>query len=148
MTRDGRVPRVVVALAAATLGATAIAVASAWTVSLSGGSHGEAQAQAAPAAPTSPTAVCVSTSTRTVNVAWTAVARASSYTIFDSTTGSGGTYNPLASGVTTNPYTTSSLSSGTYYFKVTAVIGPSWASGKSVATSPGRIISISSPQCQ
>jgi hypothetical protein len=141
-------PRVAVALAATFIAAGSIALGSAWTVSLNGGSHGEAQSQVAPAAPTSPTAVCVSTSTRTVNVAWTAVAHASSYTLSDSTTGSGGTYNTLASGVTTNPYTTSSLSSGTYYFKVTAVIGPSWTSGKSVATSPGRIISISSPQCQ
>jgi hypothetical protein len=140
--------RVVLALAVTLIGVTAAVVASAWTVSLNSGSHGEGHAHAAPAAPASPTAVCVLSSTQTVKVPWTAVTHASSYTISDSTTGSGGTYNTVASGVTTNPYTTATLSAGTYYVKINAVIGTNWTGTESVATSPGRVISTTSPHCQ
>jgi len=50
-------PRVAVALAAMFIATGTIALGSAWTVALSGGSHGEAQSLTAPVAPTSPTAV-------------------------------------------------------------------------------------------
>jgi hypothetical protein len=48
---------------------------------------------------------------------------AASYTVFDWSTGSADTYNTLAGGVATNPQTTASLSTGTYY----------WRSGRSSA---------------
>jgi len=136
------------ATVAALAGVCVVALGSSWGVGLSANSHGVSQSQAAPTAPASPTAVCVSTTTRTLQIAWTAVAHATSYTIYDSTNGSGGTYNTLISGVTSNPYTTVSLSAGTYYFKVAAYIGSIWAGTRSVATSPGRVISTTTPNCQ
>ncbi len=146
MSRRHYTPRVVVALTAALIGFCAVAVATTWTITLHTGSSGEAHTQTVPSAPASPTATCVS-GTQTVKVAWTAVTHAVSYTMYESTTGSGGTYTSLATGVTTNPYTTATLAAGTYYFKVTALVGTNWVSAQSVATPTGRVITTSSPFC-
>jgi hypothetical protein len=144
--RPIRTSTLIIAVAVTLLGFTGIAVATSWVVGFSGGKgHGQSQSQ--PPAPTgTPTAVCVSSTTQTVKITWTAVTHATSYTIYDSTTGSGGTYNTLATGITTNPYTTASLAAGTYYFKVAAVVGstPGWTGLKSTNTTPGRVIATSS----
>ena len=147
MSRRHYTPRVVVALTAALVGFCGVAVATTWTITLHTGSSGEAHGQTVPSAPASPTATCVS-GTETVKVAWTAVTHAVSYSIYKSTTGSGGSYTSLATGVTANPYTTATLTpAGTYYFKVTAFVGTHWVSAQSVATPTGRVITTSSPYC-
>lgn len=118
-------------------------------VSLKSGSKGQGHSQTQPPAPTgTPTAVCVSSSTPTVRITWTAVTHATTYTVYDSTTGSSGTYNSLATGVTTNPYTTASLGAGTYYVKVAAVVGSGWTGIQSSNTTPGRVIATSGTRCQ
>ena len=149
MKRPVRTSTFVVAVAVALLGFTGIAVATTWVVSLNSGSKGQGHSQAQPPAPSgTPTAVCVSSTTQTVRITWTAVTHATTYTVYDSTTGSSGTYNTLATGVTTNPYTTVSLGAGTYYFKVAAVVGSGWTGVQSTNTTPGRIIATSGTRCQ
>jgi hypothetical protein len=78
---------------------------------------------------------------------WSAVAHAASYAIYTSTSGSSGTYSLLQGGVTSNPYTTTSLGQGTYYFEIAALVGTNWPGAKSVATSPGRTIRTSGTRC-
>jgi hypothetical protein len=151
MKRPLRTSTLIAAIAVALFGCTSIAVATAWVVGLNTGSKGQGHSQTQPPAPSgTPTATCVSTSTQTVKVAWTAVTHATTYTIYDSTTGSSGTYNSLATGVATNPYTTASLAAGTYYFKVAAVVGssPGWTGVQSTNTTPGRVIATSGTRCQ
>jgi hypothetical protein len=89
-----------------------------WVEALKTGSNGESHAQSAPSAPTGVTAACSSSTAMTVTVSWAAVAKATSYTVYDTTTSSTGTYASVASGVTTVPYTTGSLAADNYWFKV------------------------------
>jgi hypothetical protein len=139
--------RAVVALTAVLASSCAIAAAAGWTVSASGTPTGSAKGKSAPAAPASQSATCVSSSSRTVRISWTAESGAPSYTISDSTTGSTGTSSQYAVGVTSNLSTTSNLPSGTYYFKVAAQMGTSWIGSQTTATS-GRQIQLSQPNCQ
>ena len=146
MIRRHRTLGAVVALTAILASSCVIAAAAGWTASLTGGA-GATKSKSAPSAPTSPAATCVSSSSRTERISWTAVTGATSYTIYDSTTGSTGTYGSYAASVTSNPYTTSNLSSGTYYFKVAAVVGSTWVGVQSTATA-GHQIQNSQPNCQ
>jgi len=137
-----RTSTLIAAVAITLSGVTGIAAATAWVVGLSGG-KGQGKSQTQPPAPTgTPTATCTSAFAQTVKITWAAVTHATSYTIYDSTTGTGGTYNSLATGVTTSPYTTASLAAGTYYFKVAAVVGagPGWTGLQSTNTTTGRVI--------
>jgi cellulose 1,4-beta-cellobiosidase len=130
-------------LSAASLQASPAAwAATNWVVHVTTGSKGEAQALALPAAPTGVTATCTSPTSNTVKVSWSAVTHATTYTVYDSTTGSGGTYNSVASGVTTTTWTSSALATGTYYFKVAAVTGSTgstWVGTKSTFAGPRTI---------
>jgi hypothetical protein len=105
-----------------------------WVVALKTGSSGESHAQGATAAPTGLAAACTSSTTMTVKVTWTAVAKATSYTIYDATTSATGTYTSVASGVTAANYTTGSLAANNYWFEVTAYTGTNWVSVKSAAS--------------
>lgn len=81
----------------------------------SGGVGGEAIA-----APTGFTASAISSSQ--INLAWTAVAGASSYNIYYSPTGVTGTFTTLVASPTTNAYSITALKpSTTYYYRVQAV---------------------------
>ncbi|MGP8066322.1 MAG: hypothetical protein ACLP81_08100 [Acidimicrobiales bacterium] len=106
-----------------------------WTVSLKTGSGGEAQSIAA-SPPTGAAAACTSPSTRTIKVSWTAPSPSThltSYTVYDSTTGTPGTYTPLQTGAT-SPYTTASLPADNYWFEVVAIYASTWSSAYSTAT--------------
>ena len=106
-----------------------------WTPVLTPGSAGEAKAQTTPARPTGVSAACTSASAQTVKVSWTAVSRATGYTIYEATTSATGTYTSVASGVTASPWTSGTLSAGNYWFEVMAQIGSNWVGTKSTASS-------------
>ena len=119
-----------------------------WTVTLHTASSAEAHSQTVPTAPTGVTAACnAPTSTKTIKVSWTAVARATTYTVYDSTTSATGTYTSVATGVTTTSWTSGTLTAGTnYWFEVTVSVGSNWTSTKSSATVESTINSFS-PFC-
>jgi len=111
------------------------ASATSWAVALTASSHGEALAQTLPAAPVSPAAACVSTTTKTIKVTWTAVPYATSYLTYQSTTSAGGTYTATSGGTYTGTtWTSASLANGNYWYEVAAVIGNNWTGTRSVAT--------------
>jgi fibronectin type 3 domain-containing protein len=123
----------VLACAPAAYGATS------WTVVLHAGSRGQAKAQAVPAAPTA-TATCSLVALK-ITVTWTAVAHASSYTVYQSSNGANGTYSVVASGLTGTSFTSAVLVLGTYYYEVTATVGSNWTTAHSAATA-GHTITI------
>jgi hypothetical protein len=122
------------------------AAASSWAIALKAGSAGEAKAQAAPAPPTSTSAVCVSSALREVAVTWSAVAHSTSYSVYDSTTTSSGSYAAVATGVSGTSWTSTTLSAANYWFEVTAYVGTKWVSAKSSATGE-TTISASGTEC-
>jgi hypothetical protein len=135
-------------LVAVLLATVVPAAGSNWTLSLAAGSKGATQAKPGPPAPTGVTDVCVSPSGRTVTVSWNAVADASTYTVFKSTTTSTGTYSSTATGVTTNSWTSGTLTAGNYWFKVEAYVGTKWVSAQSAATPSETTIATTGTECQ
>jgi hypothetical protein len=121
--------------------------ATTWAVTLQAGSAGVGHAQALPAAPASPGAACTSSGAKTIKVSWSAVALATSYSVYDSTTSATGTYTLVASAVTATSWTSGTLTAGNYWYEVTALIGTNWASAKSAATAE-TTIGTASPHCQ
>ena len=119
-----------------------------WMVTLHTASSAEAHSQTVPSAPTGVTAACnAPTSTKTIKVSWTAVAHATTYTVYDSTTSATGTYTSVATGVATTSWTSGTLTAGTHYwFEVTVSVGSNWTSTKSAATAESTINFIS-PFC-
>jgi hypothetical protein len=103
-----------------------------WTIGLVAGSKGESTSQAVPAAPTA-TATCSLVALQ-ITVNWTAVTHATSYTVWQSTTGANGTYSVAASGVTATTWTSPILVLGTYFYEVSANIGSNWVTARSAAT--------------
>ena len=102
------VPALALGLVIATVGA-APSGATSWVVTLQSNSAGEGQAQALPAAPAGVAAACNSpTTSKTINVAWNTVAHATTYSVYDSTTSSTGTYSLAAGGAELLSWTTSS----------------------------------------
>jgi hypothetical protein len=72
---------------------------------------------------------------KTIEVTWSAVTHATTYSVYDSTTSATGTYSLLASGVATTSWTSGTLGGGTrYWFEVVANVGSNWSSVKSAAT--------------
>lgn len=150
--------------AAASSGSTIVAsgppgTGSNWTLA-SPTPLGEATAAAAPAAPAAVQGgvtggyLCASTASEVVALSWSAVAKATSYVILQSST-SGGSYlpatpAPVFSGTTaTITYTTAV----TEYFKVEAEVGTAWVSAMSGnatngSVSPGYVVTaLSTPFC-
>ena len=115
--------------------------ATAWTVGLAANSQGETQAGGAPTAPSGVSSTCTSALATTVTVTWNAVANATSYSVYDSTTSASSGYSLYASGVSGTSFTTGSLAAGTYWFEVVALTGTNWASPNSAATA-ARIITV------
>ena len=131
----------VVVVLAIVLAAAGTAWASNWLIVLHPSSNGEAQARAAPTAPTGVSAACTSSSAKTVKVSWSAVTKATTYTIYDATTSASGTYTSIASGVATTSWTSATLSSANYWFEVAAYTGTNWVGPKSAATGESTISS-------
>jgi hypothetical protein len=119
-----------------------------WTVTLHISSSGESDSSTIPSAPSGVTAACdAPTSSKTIDVSWTAVAHASTYTVYDSTTSVTGTYSSVATGVTTTSWTSGTLKPNkNYWFEVTAIVGSNWESAQSSATAESTI-NPSSPYC-
>ncbi len=114
--------------------------ASNWTNALSAGSSAQTRAQSLPAAPTGTTATCATTTSSKITVTWSRVANASSYKVWDSTTSATGGYSVVASGLNTTSWTSGSLSSGNYWFEVSASIGSNWPSANSPATGETTVV--------
>ena len=107
--------------------------ASTWTVPLHSASNALARAQGAPTTPTGVSAACVSPTTKQVRVTWTAVAHASSYTVYQSTTSATAGF-ALAGTIATSPWTSPTLAIGhTYWYEVAASIGTNWSGAQSSA---------------
>ena len=130
------------------LSAPAAYAATNWLVGSAAGTHGEGQATVLPAAPASPAASCVApTTSKTIKVTWSAVTHATTYSVYEATTSSSGTYTSVATGVSTTSWTSGTLTAGTnYWFEVLAVVGTNWSSSKSSATGESTINS-SNPFC-
>jgi hypothetical protein len=142
-------PALAVWLAVAAAAGTAVgtaAGATTWAVTVQAGSVGEGHARAIPTAPASPSAACTSSSAKTIKVSWSAVALATSYSVYDSTTSATGTYTLVASAVTATAWTSGTLTAGNYWYEVTALIGTNWASAKSAASAE-TTIGTASPKC-
>jgi hypothetical protein len=122
--------------------ASGVAGASSWAVALSAGSGGHTHAQAAPPAPAGMTATCTSFAQTTVLVSWSAVTHATTYTIYQSTTSSTTAFSSAAAGVVGTSWTSPSLSTGTYWFKVAAYEGNFWASATSAASAQRTIAAL------
>jgi hypothetical protein len=127
------------------VGAPAVDAATNWIVHVTSTNAGEGQAQTLPVAPTGITATCTTPPTlKTVKVAWNAVTHATTYSVYDSTTSSTGTYTLIASGVGTTSWTSGTLASGSYWFKVAALFGSNWTGTQSAASSQRTISGICS----
>src|SRR5579871_468861 len=95
---------VLLGMTAALIGLAPQAAASNWNVALHSGSSGESRSQAKPSAPTGVTATCTSSSAATVKVAWSSVAHATSYSLYESTTSASSGYSVVATNVTTTTW--------------------------------------------
>ena len=132
MRRPLRVGTVV--LVFSLLAGTGVASATAWTDALASGSKAQAQAQVLPSAPGGVSAACTSSSGKTIKVTWSAVAHATSYSVYKSTTSSSSGFSVTASGVSTTSWTSATLSNATYWFQVAADIGTNWQGANSAST--------------
>ena len=112
----------------------ASALAVGWTVGLDPGTSGQAQSVSLPTAPTAVAAAC-GASTR-VNLTWSAVTDAATYTVYESMTSETTGYTMVASGLTTTSWKSGKLPAGTYWFEVAATATGGWAGPNSAATAP------------
>jgi hypothetical protein len=134
VTRSARVTGSAVVLVALLVGQPSGAGAAGWPASLAGGSAGHSTAGTLPA-PTGVTGICGTGPNKTsVIVGWSAVTRATSYTILESTTSSTGTFTAVATGVTGTSWTSPALANNTtHWYKVQAVTG-NWSGPQSAPT--------------
>lgn len=113
--------------------------AAGWPVVLQGASTALAKAGPLPPPPATVTATCTTPLGLTIGVSWSAVARATSYTVYRSTTSATSGFSVLASGVAATSYTTAALLPGTYWFEVESDLNSTWKGAPSTATAPRTI---------
>ncbi len=77
-------------------------------------------AQYTPGVPTTPTGVTATASVGSISLSWNASTYATSYNIYRGNTSGGELTTPLATGITGTSYLDSNLSTGSYYYYVTA----------------------------
>lgn len=116
------------------------AFASTWISQLASGSAAETQSSGLPVAPGGVAAACTSSTNSKITVTWTAVSRASSYTVYQSTTSATTGYSVAASGVVGTSWTSAALTSGNYWFELSAAIGTNWSSAKSAASGESTVV--------
>ena len=116
------------------------AAGASWGIGLAASSAAEASAGTAPAIPGGVTAACTAPTGTTVTVSWSAVPRATGYTIWKSTTSATSGYSVAAAGVTGTSWASGSLATGSYWFEVSSAIGANWASGQSAASAQRTIL--------
>jgi hypothetical protein len=133
------------ALSIVSLSSPTSASASNWALVLKAGSKAEAEALAGPAAPAGVSAACMSSTSKEITVTWGAVADASTYTVYDSTS-MNGTYASKATGQTGTSWTGTISTAGNHWFEVAAYMGSKWVSAKS-APSGEITIASSAPEC-
>jgi hypothetical protein len=122
----------IVTLSGSLLSETTVAGASSWGTGVSSNSAGEAAATGLPGAP-SVSAACSTLVLGSIVITWGAITRASTYTVYESTTSATTGFSVVASGVTATTYTKSGLL-GSYWFEVAAVTGTNWQGPNSLAT--------------
>jgi len=127
------------AVLALALGATGTAYAS-WGVGLIASSTGEASAGAAPAAPSGVASACTSPLATTVTVTWSPAAKATSYSVWESTTSATSGYAIAAAGIAGPSWTSGNLAAGSYWFEVSSATGTAWTSANSAATAKRTIL--------
>lgn len=116
--------------------------AAGWAPGLVQGSRGEARSATLPSAPAKLGASCVSATAQQVSVTWTASARATTYSVYQSNTSATTGFSVTATGITAISWTSAStLAAGNYWFKVVATTGTKWAGAQSGATSQRTIAS-------
>jgi hypothetical protein len=71
-----------------------------------------------------------------VNLTWSAVTGATSYTVYESTTSATTGYSVAASGLTGAAWGSGRLAAGTYWFEVAATATGGWSGPNSAATTP------------
>lgn len=111
-----------------------VAGATNWLLAISGASHGQAHAQALPTSPSGLTPACGGSTGSTVNLTWTGVSHATSYTIYRSTTSATSGFASTASGVTGTSWTSGVLSNATYWWRISALVGSNWLSAQSATS--------------
>lgn len=104
-----------------------------WAVAV-GSSGAQAQSRGLPGTPGGVTASCAGTvlNPKAV-VSWSAVTQAGSYSVLESTTSSTSGFAAVAS-VTTLTWTSATLGTGTFWFRVTASIGTNWTGPQSASS--------------
>lgn len=122
------------ALVGVLIGPTMPVWAASWPISLNGSSTAQAESDTPPPAPATVTATCSSSTSNTIVVAWTGIAHASTYSVYEATSAASGPYTLVASGVVPTSWTSGGLSSGNYWFESTASEGSNWQSATSGAT--------------
>jgi hypothetical protein len=111
------------------------AAATSWSAHVAAGSKGLALSQGLPSTPTGVSAACTGLLlSPTVKVSWSSVAKATSYAVYQSTTSSSSGFSQAASGVVALNWTTGTLGTGNYWYRVVAYIGSNWASSQSSST--------------
>jgi hypothetical protein len=101
-----------------------------WMVPVNAGSH--AQSQSLTPLPPTPSAACVA-GQKKITVTWGAIAHATTYSVYQSTT-SATTGYALANTTATLSFTTGILSNGTYWYEVATNMSTHWISVNSSAT--------------
>ena len=104
---------------------------STWVVALSVGSHAESHSLT-PLAPT-PSAACIAGGGKKIVVRWGAIAHATSYTVYQSTTSATTGYTSVNMTATLT-YTTGNLQNHTYWYEVSETMSTHWISANSSAT--------------
>jgi fibronectin type 3 domain-containing protein len=99
----------------------------------------EASATPEPAVPAAPTGLTATAGSASVALTWTASSGASTYNVYRGTTAGGEATAPVASGITTQSYSDTGLTTGTkYYYKVAAVNAAGTSARSSeVSATPG-----------
>jgi hypothetical protein len=85
--------------------------------------------------------VAANCNNQNIDVTWTAVTQASTYTVYQSTVSSTSGFSAVATGVAGTSWTSVSPADGDYWFKVTAYVGTNWVSVQSAATAQMTVIS-------
>jgi fibronectin type 3 domain-containing protein len=95
-------------------------------------------------APTAPTGLAATPGNTQVSLAWNASSGATSYNVLRSTT-SGGSYNSIATGLTTTSYTDTGLTNGTTYYYVVQAANSAGTSANSTQVSAMPVCSTPAP---
>jgi hypothetical protein len=115
--------------------------ASNWMIHVAASSQGRAKLRSSLSRPTSVASTCAApTTSKTIKVTWTAVTRATNYSVYYATTSASGTCTLTASGVATTSWTSGALTTETNcWYEVTVIIGTHWTSVKSSASGESTI---------